>query len=109
MSDPEVRFAAEFGRSVNRWDWWNLRNEHTPFQWALQRTLYRIAPYGEQRSDMRAAMMTANLMAMQASEKIPEEQFSEMVKSLSSYLRDESDYEDQDDLEAARMIARKDE
>jgi hypothetical protein len=58
---------------------------------------------------MRAAMMTANLMAMQSSEKIPEEQFSEMVKSLSSYLRDESDYEDQDDLEAARMIARKDE
>jgi hypothetical protein len=58
---------------------------------------------------MRAAMMTANLMAMQSSEKIPEEQFSEMVSSLSSYLRDESDYEDQDDLEAARMIARKDE
>ena len=109
MADPEVRFAAEFGRSVNRWDWWNLRKEHTPFQWALQQTLARVQPYGEQRADMRAAMMTANLMAMQSSKPVDDVDFSEMVESLMSYLKDASDYEDVTDIEAARKIARKDE
>lgn len=109
MSDPEARFAAEFGRSVNRADWWQLRKEHTPFQWAVQQTLASVQPYGEQRADMRAAMMTANLMAMQSTKPIPDDEFAAMVDSLRSYLKDESDYEDVVDIEAARRIARKDE
>lgn len=105
--DHDLRFAAELGRSIKRWDWWNLRKEHTPFQWALQRTLAHVQPFGEARADMRAAVMTANLMSMQAKEPIPDEAFAEMVKALSSYLPDESDYEDAADIEAARRIARK--
>lgn len=109
MADPEVRFAAEFGRSVNRADWWRLRKEHTPFQWSVQMTLASVQPYGEQRADMRAAMMTANLMAMQSTKPIPDDEFNAMISSLRSYLPDESDYEDVTDIEAARRIARKDE
>lgn len=52
--------------------------------------------------------MTANLMAMQMT-KVPDDaDFSRMVESLRDYLRDAEDYEDEDDIEAARLIARKD-
>jgi len=53
-------------------------------------------------------MMTANLMVMQMSKAPDGEEFGQMVESLRSYLRDASDYEDTDDIEAARRIARKD-
>ena len=109
MTDSELRFAAEFGRSVGRWDWWNLRKEHTPFQWALQRTIAIVQPYGERRADMRAATMTANLMAMQSTEPVADDNFREMIGTLTNYLKDASDYEEEADIAAARQIARKDE
>jgi hypothetical protein len=89
---------------VGRWDWWKLRKEHTPFQWAVQLAMYRVAPYGERRADMRAAVCAANLMAMQAAEQIDDEEFSKVVRCLTSYLPSAEDYEDIEDLEALKKL-----
>lgn len=56
---------------------------------------------------MRAAMMTANLMAMQTTKPIEQDQFSEMIKSLSHYLPDVSDYEEVDDMLALKLLQSK--
>ena len=108
MSDHEVRFAAEFGRSVNRWDWWNLKKEHTPFQWALQMVLYRVEPYGERRADMRAAHNSVNLMiAQHVGDPIADEQVMEMREHLQRYIKDADDYEEESDLKAVELLKRK--
>lgn len=51
--------------------------------------------------------MTANLMVMQMAKAPDDAEFDQIVESLRSYLKDASDYEDIDDIEAARLIARK--
>lgn len=73
------------GRSVGRLDWWNIRDEHTPFQWQCQKTMFLVDPFGEIRDDMRAAVNTANLIAAQAAEPVNADQFSEMVNTLANY------------------------
>lgn len=76
----------ELARSVGRLDWWNVRREHTPYQWLVQRVLYHIHPCGERRADMRAAHNTANLLAAQAKEPLDGSAFSELVSNLRDYL-----------------------
>ena len=49
-------------------------------------------------------MMTANLMAMQASAPIDQDQFAEMIKALSHYLPDVGDYQEVDDMRAVRLL-----
>lgn len=77
MRDFEAKFAAELARSLGRFDWWNLREEHTPFQWQVQLAMYVASPFGERRADLRQAISTANLMACQMT---AENATSEMVQ-----------------------------
>lgn len=104
MRDDEARFAAELGRSVGRWDWWNLKGEHTQYEWAMQRAMYRVCPYGERRADRRAAFHTAQLLAAWSSEELPEGAFGEMVEALTKYEPCEADHDDDVDLEALKRI-----
>jgi len=77
---------VELARSVGRLDWWNVRGEHTPYQWLVQRVLHQIHPCGERRADMRAAHNTATVLATQAKEKLDPSTFGEIVESLRDYL-----------------------
>ena len=99
-------FAAEFGRSVNRWDFWTLRKEHTPFQWMLQAAIYRVAPYGTARDDMRGAVLSANIMRMHAAGEITDDEFRQTVDNLQDYLPGIDAYEDKADMDALAEIKR---
>lgn len=68
--------------------------------------MYQVAPFGERRKDLRAAVMTANLMLMQAANKqdVPPEEFGQIVSGLMRYLPDAEDYEDAADMEALRRL-----
>jgi len=90
---------------VGRWDWWNLKAEHTPYEWAAQRALYEVAPWGERRADLRAAFVTANLMCSQSSQERSDEDFQAMVESLASYLKCDCDNDDEEaDLTALERM-----
>lgn len=68
--------------------------------------MYEVAPFGERRADIRAAVMTANLLVMQAANKqeISEDEFRQVVSGLMQYLPDEEDQEDAADLEALKRL-----
>ena len=55
---------------------------------------------------MRAARHTANLMlaASKRTEPMPDDEFAEIVHTLQNYLPDASYFEEQDDLEALKLI-----
>lgn len=53
---------------------------------------------------MRAAVCAANLMAMQAAEKIDDDEFAKAVRCLTNYLPSAEDYEDMDDMEALKKL-----
>lgn len=107
MRDRDALLAVELARSVGRLDWWNIRGEHTPFQWSLQHAVHAAIPSGEARADLRAAVMTANLMTCQSAAEIDDADFRKMVNSLVGYLKSAQDYENEADIEAARRIMRK--
>jgi hypothetical protein len=91
-------------RSLGRFDWWNLRDEHTPFQWQAQLAMYFASPWGERRADLRQAISTANLMMMQCSaEGRTQDQFSEIIRGLTEYLPG-SNTEETADLEALKLM-----
>lgn len=92
---------------MNRPDFWKLRKEHTPFQWAVQQAIYQVAPYGEKRADKRAAVCTANQMVMHVAEKVGDEEFNQAVSSLANYLPKAEDYEDIDDMDALKRMREK--
>lgn len=68
--------------------------------------MYEVAPFGERRADLRTAVMTANLMTMQAANKkdITTDEFLKVVTGLMKYLPDESSYEDIADLQALERM-----
>lgn len=96
-------FAAELARSVGRLDWWNIRAEHTAYEWAAQKAMYAVCPFGERRADMRAGFNTANIIAAHAITEIPAEAFSEMVDHLISYLACDIDNENEEDVDMAAL------
>ncbi len=100
-------FARRLGLKVGRLDWWNIRGEHTPYEWATQIAAEQVDPTGDHRADLRGAMLTANLMAMQAHKKIDPEDFRQMVKALMEYLPGKEAYEEADDLRAVRLLQQK--
>lgn len=101
IRDGEARFAAELGRSVGRLDWWNIRGEHTPYEWALQLALYAVAPFGERRADMRAARQTAIMIAAQRTEPMGANEFQELWKTAANYLPSDQEQDDEEaDLDA---------
>lgn len=97
MRDDESRFCAELARSVGRLDWWNIKAEHTPYQWACQIAMYRVAPWGERRADRRAAFNTASMRAAMAVGEVTAEDMREVVLSLMNYMP--CDAIDPDDVE----------
>ncbi len=82
------------GRAVGRWDWWNLRAEHTDYEWACQIALYIVAPWGERRADTRAAINTTHLISAQASQDVTVDDMQELMGALSSYLKCDTASED---------------
>jgi hypothetical protein len=84
-------------------DWWNIKAEHTAYEWACQYAMWIACPFGERRKDIRAAFHTGQLISMQMKEALSEADFSVMVNGLSRYLA--CDKEQEDDGEAADMDA----
>lgn len=83
--DRETLFAATLARSVGRLDWWNIKEEHTPYQWRCQMALYAVDPWGDTRDDMRAAMNTANSIVSNVA-NITDDQFRKLLTALHSYV-----------------------
>jgi hypothetical protein len=48
--------------------------------------MFQVEPWGDDRSDLRSAVATANVMAQQMSEKPSEDDFHELVEGMSRYL-----------------------
>lgn len=74
-------------------------------QWAM----YLACPYGERRADMRAAHTTAQLILSQAAnaDKLTEDQYRDMVASLSQYLKCEQPRDGEEaDLAALALMQR---
>lgn len=90
-------------RSVGRWDWWNLKAEHTAWEWAAQLAMYAVAPFGERRADIRAAFNTANLMAVQAG-NMKTADFRGAVEHLCDYMPCDRDGEEFVDLDALKRM-----
>lgn len=64
--------------------------------------MYEVAPFGERRDDYRMAVCTANLMAMQSSREISQEEFSKTLSALANYLPTSEVDEDKADLQALK-------
>lgn len=86
MSDPSARFAAKLARSVGRLDWWNVYDEHTPYEWALQVAMFAAEPWGEDREDLRMALAAALNQSAHAAEPVQAEKLSEMFDQYRKYL-----------------------
>jgi hypothetical protein len=99
--------SLRLGRTYKRLDWWKIKDEHTPFQWALQYTAESVRPSGEDRDDLRQAWIAANLLRAQMAEKLNEEEFKELVIHLCQYMKDNSDSEDEIGLAALEIMKRK--
>lgn len=70
----------------------------------MQQAIYRVAMYGEARADRRQAISTAHLMLMQATEKVSDAEYRELVKELEDYLPTADDFEDVADLEILKKL-----
>jgi hypothetical protein len=85
MTDGEARFARRLGLAVGRIDWWNIKSEHTPYEWILQQIADEIEPLGDNRSDIRAARHTAELLAALVP-GITQSELTERAQNLRQYL-----------------------
>ena len=63
MADPEAIFAYKLGRLFGRIDWWRLKDEHSPYEWQLQKAMAHVEPSGEDRADWRNAVATSWICA----------------------------------------------
>lgn len=87
-------------------DWWNLRGEHTEFEWAAQRALYEVCPFGERRADIRHGLLTANLIASMQVNEVTEGDFQAMVQALATYLPCDKDQDEVVDMDALKRMKR---
>jgi hypothetical protein len=108
MLDDDARFCAELARSVGRLDWWNIKDEHTAYEWAAQVAMFYVCPFGERRADLRTAVSTAHLIAMQSAKKIEDAEFGELVRNLSDYLKCYSPNTDEVDMTALQNMLEND-
>lgn len=74
MNDPDAQFAAILGRKFGRLDWWRIKDEHSPYEWRLQKAMARVLPFDDERDDWRNAVLAAWLCAS-AGSKLDAEQF----------------------------------
>lgn len=86
MTDSEAMFARKLGLAVGMWDWWRIRELHTPQEWAVQLAANEVDPIGEDRADYRAAINTAQAIASSAVDPMSQEQLTEIVQTLRGYL-----------------------
>lgn len=105
MRDGEARFAADLARSVGRFDWWNIKAEHTPYEWACQIAMYQVNPFGDRRADMRAAVGATNQIIATSAAKLPPEDVQALFVSIRDYLRCNENTDEEDvDFEALRKV-----
>ena len=108
MMDDDARFCAELARSVGRLDWWNIKDEHTAYEWAAQVAMFYVCPFGERRADLRTAVSTAHLIGIQSAQRIEEAEFGELVRNLSDYLKCYSPNTDEVDMTALQNMLEND-
>ena len=65
-------------------DWVRFRDSHTPHEWCVQRLMDQIEPLGEERADMRAGAMVAQLARAIRSEEALS--YYELGQSARNYL-----------------------
>ncbi len=105
MRDGEARFAADLARSVGRLDWWHIKAEHTPYEWACQIAMYQVNPFGDRRAYMRAEVNTTNQIISGAAAKLSGDDVQALFTSIRDYLKcDEQSDEEDVDFEALRKV-----
>jgi len=74
---------------VGRLDWWNIKAEHTAYEWAAQKAMYAVCPFGERRADMRTAINTLTLLTSQMSpqNRPSDDDLNLILNSLQNYLQ----------------------
>lgn len=86
MDESETRFARRLGLALGVWDWWTLKDRHTPYEWALQLLADGIEPIGEARADMRAARNTTAIIGALIP-SLTDEELNSTAASLQNYLQ----------------------
>jgi urease accessory protein UreF len=71
---------------VKRLDFWNIENELTPNELAVHWACESVEPTGEARADMRAAWMTAQIIAAQSLKPLNQDDVQKLLTSLQQYL-----------------------
>ncbi len=69
-----------------------IKDEHTPYEWACQAARKRVAPWGEERADFRAAVNTVRvILALAGSDEIETEVIVKLLDSLRNYTQPKPD------------------
>ncbi len=91
-----------------RADFWNFYEEFTDYQWAVLEAAELVDPTGDNRADKREAHSAANQMAIHLP-NFKDEDFRAARKSLAEYLPTREDFEEADEMQAARLLMQKQE
>lgn len=75
-------------------------------EWRAQQAAAIVDPTGDERDDLRAAVMTANIISSQSSQEIADAEFKEMLVNLADYLQRRKQ-SDEVDLEALERMKQK--
>lgn len=86
MHDDEAKLCWRLA-GTRRHDWWNVRKEHTPFQWACQIARSIVEPWGDERADLRAAQNTTQIVVSNAWEKPDDDVIDAVFEGLRFYLK----------------------
>lgn len=66
--------------------------------------MFYVAPFGERRMDLRMAVNTAHMMAMQSASKIEAAEFNQIIDGLSNYMPCDQSRENEVDLQAIKNM-----
>jgi hypothetical protein len=68
-------------------DFWNIEEELTPNELAVHWACENVEPTGEARADLRAAWMTAQLIAAQSAKPLDQSDVAKLLDGLLHYLK----------------------
>ena len=71
---------------MGRLDWWNVRAEHNAWEWAAQRAMYEVCPFGEKRDDLRQAINTLAIARSVTWSEVSEDDCRNLLNNLCDYL-----------------------
>lgn len=71
---------------MGRLDFWNIPDELNRYEIAVHTTCEAIEPTGEEREDLRAAWMTAHLIASQSAKPLTENEVEKLLNELLGYI-----------------------